>query len=716
MLQLTNRVCCCGLVLCFFYPNRTPASLMHVALLLPLKMITVQEKSGCLKKESSCPWKTLKECWKIPAKKGKENGKTTSLKSPSLPAPHQLHLPLPITSDLSQLPQPQNQLDRSLSVPASLPSQNQMKLEFSDAKSVQIPECLETEAENQKPLQSLDYLLTPLSPDSLSASSQASLGEKHIPQHKNTYGSPQNILKHPSSDAGNEFLPKRILTDMSSHTAGMEAYDAQEDHTLQGVRVKTQLENLNKEKMDLVEPLVTKAEECSQSVQPNTDSVLDMIVDNRSTQAPSTSGSPDINEVQQPGEIGKEIDDPDTNLQHITVPSEIDLRIDDPCSCQKKTEIGGRPSNDASIGNSETCDAGMMCCTEQQVENVTATNSNIHNQDEKALISEKELEKNCPNFCPLEVDRPAEFTNDDTGERSEVVFDVGKKQEEIHLFTEIEVSSYQQHQTSESSQNDSHLSPVATLFELHRELVSSCQETSLQVSAKLDKHNQPVTTNQEENFQHMEVCNECSENDALNEVCLNAELVPEMQKEPELTAESEISSKRDIPIHMTHDESEEILTQETKDMDGDFILVSKHLTNEMEVSPSDKLLETQELSLHSIEYASDTAVVKTSQTSQSTETHLVTHSVDSCAEVSGASVMCEETVEATMDQPERHSVDSPELHSSDLSNQLFPAANIERIRTSGFSQQEAVEALERCHGNTDLALLVLLARGIVVPT
>ncbi|XP_072100921.1 uncharacterized protein [Mobula birostris] len=641
---------------------------------------------------------------------GKENGKTTSLESPSLPAPHHLHLPLPITrSDLSELPQPQNQLDRSLSVPASLPSQNQKKLEFSDAKSFQIPECMETEAENQKPLQSLDNLLTSLSPDSLSASSQASLGEKHIPQHKNIYCSPQNCLKHPSSDAGNEFLPKRVLTDMSSQKTGMEMYDAQED---QSERTKTQLENLNKERMDLEEPLVRKTVECSQSVQSNTDSVFDMIVDNTSTQVPSTNGSPSSNEVQQPSEIGKGIDDPDTNLQHITVPSEIDVRTDDPCSCQKKTEIGGRPLNDALIGNNEICDAGMMCCTEQQVENVASTNSNIHNQEEKALISEKELEKNCPNSCPLEVDIPVEFTNDDTGEQSEVVFDVGKKQEEIHLCTEIKMSSDQQHQTSESSQYDSHLSPVATLFELHRELVSSCQETSLQVSAKLDDHNQPVTTNQEEHFQQMEVCNECLENDALNELCLNAELIPEMEKEPELA-----TSNGDIPIHMTHDESEEILIQETKDMDGDFILVSKHLPNEMEVSPSDKLLEAQELSLHSIEYASDAAVVKGSQTSQSTETHLVTHNIGSCAEVSGASVMCEETVEATMDQPERHSLDSPaELCSSNLSNQLFPAANIERIRTSGFSQQEAVEALERCHGNTDLALLVLLARGIVVPT
>ncbi|NXU59388.1 RSCA1 protein, partial [Turnix velox] len=46
----------------------------------------------------------------------------------------------------------------------------------------------------------------------------------------------------------------------------------------------------------------------------------------------------------------------------------------------------------------------------------------------------------------------------------------------------------------------------------------------------------------------------------------------------------------------------------------------------------------------------------------------------------------------------------------------FPAADIDRILGAGFSTQEALEALERANGNADLALLILLAKGIVVPT
>lgn len=46
----------------------------------------------------------------------------------------------------------------------------------------------------------------------------------------------------------------------------------------------------------------------------------------------------------------------------------------------------------------------------------------------------------------------------------------------------------------------------------------------------------------------------------------------------------------------------------------------------------------------------------------------------------------------------------------------FPAGQIERITNAGFTVQEAVKALEQFQGNAELALLVLLSRGIVVPT
>ncbi|NXK88459.1 RSCA1 protein, partial [Formicarius rufipectus] len=46
----------------------------------------------------------------------------------------------------------------------------------------------------------------------------------------------------------------------------------------------------------------------------------------------------------------------------------------------------------------------------------------------------------------------------------------------------------------------------------------------------------------------------------------------------------------------------------------------------------------------------------------------------------------------------------------------FPAAAVSRILGAGFTPREALQALEQADGNTDLALLILLAKSIVVPT
>lgn len=47
---------------------------------------------------------------------------------------------------------------------------------------------------------------------------------------------------------------------------------------------------------------------------------------------------------------------------------------------------------------------------------------------------------------------------------------------------------------------------------------------------------------------------------------------------------------------------------------------------------------------------------------------------------------------------------------------IFPATDIDRILRAGFTLQEALGALHQVGGNADLALLILLAKNIVVPT
>ncbi|XP_045236029.2 protein DDI1 homolog 2 isoform X2 [Macaca fascicularis] len=62
--------------------------------------------------------------------------------------------------------------------------------------------------------------------------------------------------------------------------------------------------------------------------------------------------------------------------------------------------------------------------------------------------------------------------------------------------------------------------------------------------------------------------------------------------------------------------------------------------------------------------------------------------------------------------PTSHPSSSPAI----LPPWIFPAADIDRILRAGFTLQEALGALHRVGGNADLALLVLLAKNIVVPT
>lgn len=65
-----------------------------------------------------------------------------------------------------------------------------------------------------------------------------------------------------------------------------------------------------------------------------------------------------------------------------------------------------------------------------------------------------------------------------------------------------------------------------------------------------------------------------------------------------------------------------------------------------------------------------------------------------------------------LDPPATQPLSSP----SALPPFIFPTADVNRILGAGFTLQEALGALHRVGGNADLALLVLLAKNIVIPT
>ncbi|NWI91622.1 RSCA1 protein, partial [Pitta sordida] len=68
------------------------------------------------------------------------------------------------------------------------------------------------------------------------------------------------------------------------------------------------------------------------------------------------------------------------------------------------------------------------------------------------------------------------------------------------------------------------------------------------------------------------------------------------------------------------------------------------------------------------------------------------------------------------DPPPSPAAASSRLATGAAAAPAFPAADLDRILGAGFSPREALEALEQADGNADLALLILLAKSIVVPT
>ena len=68
-----------------------------------------------------------------------------------------------------------------------------------------------------------------------------------------------------------------------------------------------------------------------------------------------------------------------------------------------------------------------------------------------------------------------------------------------------------------------------------------------------------------------------------------------------------------------------------------------------------------------------------------------------------------------MSEPSHRSpVSSPPSHSSSQRHAppQFPEAAIQQITSSGFSREQAVEELQQCNGNPELALTSLLAKSI----
>ena len=69
----------------------------------------------------------------------------------------------------------------------------------------------------------------------------------------------------------------------------------------------------------------------------------------------------------------------------------------------------------------------------------------------------------------------------------------------------------------------------------------------------------------------------------------------------------------------------------------------------------------------------------------------------------------------TQSQPPSHSGSSSQTNTTsnkESTRRNFPESDIMKIVSSGFTRSEAIEELEKCNGNADVALIQLLGRTI----
>ncbi|XP_007905422.2 protein DDI1 homolog 2 isoform X1 [Callorhinchus milii] len=675
---------------------------------------------------------------------GNENGKTTSLETPSLLTPHP-NLPLPTTGTGEfQAPYSQSQLDHSVSVPASLPLPKQNESDFRRREDLQMPECAETQAENQLlpgPSQCLsDHLLALPSPDHLSVPSQATLRGKHTPHPETLRSSSQNPSRQLNTDTDETSVPKSFLPDITHpREFGKETRDC----SVPSVRAKPQLESPGEEGCDLEAAPMRQIEDISSDAQPYPDPT-------KSSQTASpqlTLGDCSSNDHHLQEHVDSDKGADGDLLEEATEPLVMDLEIHerDLNSCCEKTAVCERTSTGNSSRTAECFDAVMeVSATDQQAEESdTATEMDSSDPKEGRVMDSDQDNTLRMEFEETFLKNSSSSAANNSGEvssrshKGEAAQSSDEMHVDAHLSTDMKPPSQQGTPLApDCDPNDSSLSPVAALIELHQQLVSKCHEADFNVSAAEGIICRPEAVSQGERVQPMEACEESlTDGGTASEMCHSAEQHIEVME----VAEQDPSEKRDEDMECSdrpapqvvsevrqdaQDVAQEILTREAEhEAVPPSVLVSENMTKQADVPPAKGIPENQPTSPK----IGSGDVVRTpasatdnndGQISQHTAAELQVPDIALCSsEISAARMPWERTMEANVDEPNTYCRESSPLDRGPTipSLPIFPAANIEQIRRSGFTEQEAIEALERSDGDTELALLLLLARQIVVP-
>lgn len=267
-------------------------------------------------------------------------------------------------------------------------------------------------------------------------------------------------------------------------------------------------------------------------------------------------------------------------------------------------------------------------------------------------------------------------------------------------------------QLSNQAEEPSSISLTSALKELHRFLVVSCKG-DLTVSWHEDD-NRPAAA-LEEQMTKTDILNdecECTDPDSQEEECMNIEASPEM---PLAVAGTENVSMQEL-LRVAVRSEQDILTQEHLDLNSSTIL---HPSAASSQPQPEQRPETLPLGLSSSQIPDHDVLGQ----NQSLSSCLALDEDASRGAgnfppgIPGASNTCvPQSPDGRAEPWLPLATDSLEIDFAAPQPPVLPSVDTDRIVGAGFTLQEAGEALEHANGNVDLALLILLAKNIIVPT
>ncbi|XP_006004329.1 protein DDI1 homolog 2 isoform X2 [Latimeria chalumnae] len=656
----------------------------------------------------------------------KEDKTTTSLEPPLLPTPREIKRPIYPTGEDSHAAQPQSQeMDSSITTPPSLSSQKSFlkgEVKPQSMESLQMP--------GEKVHTGLEDLSLPPSTANDSLTSQVDFNNEHM------YTGEPFHSQNPFNELISSETSNAAETTIGFDTNRGQKEDTSVQHEITGSAHQTKI-LLNSTSHHSEHLEFSPVGEISSNLQPQEELGNETIVCEK--REPSTHELSPGNVPIWESPVGMELqeniemsiannllsNDKTSQLQEMALRSCAENSI--PASAASAASEATKAVMEINLCKSPI---NMSCDVEVEAEIQENANGASLNQEESLMEVDVEASK-CVLPLSDEIGQ-AENSGNGTGtsiqnlDKAESASPCSPMEEQSSL-----PDPYQNKSTDSSSIEEPCLSLAAALMELHQLLVASHKESSRTLFPNRDDSCQLISAPKEQD-QLIEPSDQCAQNAPSTETpcsigklsdglavllgdsntCDLTPCVNETNVEPRDESSQQAAQEKAQEITGVQSEGTPVSLKigGTADLQKPMQQVESSETSS--VVP-DLKNSTNEMLVKDFEVASDAAVNSNLiPVGESPEKEVLLHSNSSST--SEALMAQSGPTEPLADRPPSASLLEP--GSAAVPPAQFPVADINRIMRSGFTMQEAAEALEQFHGNADLALLTLLARKIVVPT